>query len=197
MLRTTLIAAALCCASSLVHAEVCTASQYGIVDGYHGKRTASGERFDTHALTAAHKTKGFGTHATVTNQANGRSVSVRITDRGPFVQAVASTCRTPLPMPLGWAAQRRWWSNDSLHANRACCRVLYLFFGIYDRGEGRRPSRRLHLPGPSAQGCGVWRKAAAGIGAEWRFFGIGYRIHSRQMPGVTRRPAAFPDAAIA
>jgi len=71
---------------ALVHAEVCTASQYGIGDGYHGKRTASGERFNTHALTAAHKTKGFGSHATVTNQANGRSVSVRITDRGPFVR---------------------------------------------------------------------------------------------------------------
>jgi rare lipoprotein A len=86
MLRTTLIAAALCCASSIVHAEVCTASQYGVGDGYHGKRTASGERFNTHALTAAHKTKGFGSHVTVTNQANGRSVSVRITDRGPFVR---------------------------------------------------------------------------------------------------------------
>ena len=87
MLRITLIAAALCCASSLVHAEVCTASQYGIGDGYHGKRTASGERFNTHALTAAHKTRGIGRpHATVTNQANGRSVSVRITDRGPFVR---------------------------------------------------------------------------------------------------------------
>jgi rare lipoprotein A len=86
MLRTSLIAAALCCASSIAHAETCTASQYGIGDGYHGKRTASGERFNTHALTAAHKTKGFGSHATVTNKANGRSVSVRITDRGPFVR---------------------------------------------------------------------------------------------------------------
>ena len=86
MLKTTLIAAALCCAPSVLHAEICTASQYGIGDGYHGKRTASGERFNTHALTAAHRTKRFGSHATVTNAANGRSVSVRITDRGPFVR---------------------------------------------------------------------------------------------------------------
>jgi len=86
MLRTTLIAAALCCASSIASAETCTASQYGIGDGYHGKKTASGERFNTHALTAAHKTKGFGSHGTVTNEANGRSVAVRITDRGPFVR---------------------------------------------------------------------------------------------------------------
>jgi rare lipoprotein A len=86
MLKTTLIAAALCCASSIAYAETCTASHYGIGDGYHGKRTANGERFNTHAMTAAHKTKGFGSRATVTNQANGRSVSVRITDRGPFVR---------------------------------------------------------------------------------------------------------------
>ena len=68
----------------MLHAETCIASQYGIGDGYHGKRTASGERFNTHALTAAHRTKRFGSRATVTNQATGRSVSVRITDRGPF-----------------------------------------------------------------------------------------------------------------
>ena len=86
MLKAITIAAALCCASSILHAETCTASQYGIGDGYHGKRTASGERFNTHALTAAHRTKKFGSHVTVTNYSNGRSVSVRITDRGPFVK---------------------------------------------------------------------------------------------------------------
>jgi rare lipoprotein A len=86
MLKTIIVATALCCASSILHAETCTASQYGIGDGYHGKRTASGERFNTHALTAAHRTMKFGSHATVTNYSNGRSVSVRITDRGPFVK---------------------------------------------------------------------------------------------------------------
>ena len=87
MLKTIIVATALCCASSsILHAETCTASQYGIGDGYHGKRTASGERFNTHALTAAHRTMPFGSRATVTNQSTGRSVSVRITDRGPFVK---------------------------------------------------------------------------------------------------------------
>ena len=108
MLRTTLIAAVLCCASSILHAETCTASQYGVGDGYHGKRTASGERFNTHALTAAHRTRGFGSHATVTNAATGRSVSVRITDRGPFVGVDVSICPTLPPMLLGWAAQQEW-----------------------------------------------------------------------------------------
>jgi rare lipoprotein A (peptidoglycan hydrolase) len=66
--------------------ETCIASQYGVGDGYHGKRTASGERFNTYALTAAHRTRRFGSHVTVTNKANGRSVGVRITDRGPFIK---------------------------------------------------------------------------------------------------------------
>jgi rare lipoprotein A len=66
--------------------ETCIASQYGVADGYHGRRTASGERFNTYALTAAHRSRRFGSHVTVTNKANGRSVRVRITDRGPFIR---------------------------------------------------------------------------------------------------------------
>ena len=58
------------------------ASYYG--SRHHGKRTASGERFDQHALTAAHRTLPFGTRVRVTNLVNGRSVEVRINDRGPF-----------------------------------------------------------------------------------------------------------------
>lgn len=71
---------------SQAEAETCIASQYGVGDGYHGRKTASGERFNTHALTAAHRSKPFGSMATVTNLASGRSVAVRITDRGPFVR---------------------------------------------------------------------------------------------------------------
>lgn len=58
------------------------ASWYG--PGFHGARTASGERFDQFAMTAAHKTLPFGTLVRVTNLNNGRSVLVRINDRGPF-----------------------------------------------------------------------------------------------------------------
>lgn len=58
------------------------ASWYG--PGFHGARTASGERFDQFAMTAAHKTLPFGTMVRVTNLNNGRSVLVRINDRGPF-----------------------------------------------------------------------------------------------------------------
>ncbi|OEC47283.1 hypothetical protein A7D27_02065 [Pseudomonas sp. 1D4] len=60
------------------------ASYYGA--RHHGKRTASGERFDQNALTAAHRTLPFGTRVKVTNLNNDRSVVVRINDRGPHVR---------------------------------------------------------------------------------------------------------------
>ncbi|MGO3344324.1 MAG: septal ring lytic transglycosylase RlpA family protein [Marinomonas sp.] len=52
---------------------------------YQGRQTASGELFDQNANTAAHKRLPFGTKVKVTNVANGKSVVVRINDRGPFV----------------------------------------------------------------------------------------------------------------
>lgn len=58
------------------------ASWYG--KALHGKKTASGERFDMHALTAAHPSLPLGSHALITNPNNGKSVVVRINDRGPF-----------------------------------------------------------------------------------------------------------------
>jgi rare lipoprotein A len=51
----------------------------------HGKATASGEKFNMNAYTAAHKTLPFGTKVRVTNLTNNKSVVVRINDRGPFV----------------------------------------------------------------------------------------------------------------
>ena len=59
------------------------ASYYG--PGFQGRKTASGERFHSGALTAAHRTLKFGAMVRVSNRSNGRSVLVRINDRGPFV----------------------------------------------------------------------------------------------------------------
>lgn len=59
-----------------------TASWYG--PKFHGRRTASGERFDMNELTAAHPSLRFGTLLEVRNVRNGRSVVVRVNDRGPF-----------------------------------------------------------------------------------------------------------------
>ena len=58
------------------------ASWYG--PGFHGRKTANGERFNTHAMTAAHKSLPFGTKVRVVHEKSGRSVVVRINDRGPY-----------------------------------------------------------------------------------------------------------------
>lgn len=63
--------------------EVGVASWYG--PGFHGKTTSSGERFNQYAMTAAHKILPLGTKVRVTSLDNGKSVIVRINDRGPFV----------------------------------------------------------------------------------------------------------------
>jgi rare lipoprotein A len=62
--------------------ETGLASWYG--PRFHGKRTASGEVFNQHDFTAAHRTLPWGSKVKVTNVANGKSVEVRINDRGPF-----------------------------------------------------------------------------------------------------------------
>jgi rare lipoprotein A len=61
-----------------------TASWYG--PNFHGKKTSNKEIYDMHDLTAAHKSLPFGTYVVVTNLNNGKSVTVRINDRGPFVK---------------------------------------------------------------------------------------------------------------
>lgn len=63
-------------------AQVGRASWYG--PGHEGKKTASGERFTAAAMTAAHPSLPFGTRVRVTNLQNGKSVVVRVNDRGPF-----------------------------------------------------------------------------------------------------------------
>src|SRR5687768_16455349 len=73
------------CSPSVAHAgdvEKGKAAFYG--DRFHGRKTANGERYDKHAMTAAHKTLPFGTVVRVTNMKNGKSVEVRINDRGPY-----------------------------------------------------------------------------------------------------------------
>lgn len=69
-------------ATSCAHTETGGASYYGS----RGGRTASGERVNPKALTAAHRTLRFGTIVKVTEVKSGKSVEVRITDRGPFIR---------------------------------------------------------------------------------------------------------------
>jgi rare lipoprotein A len=81
--------AALSCALVIGgHLEASASSrQEGTASFYrHGKRTANGERFNPRGLTAAHRSLPFGTRVKVTHRKNGKSVIVRINDRGPFAK---------------------------------------------------------------------------------------------------------------
>ena len=79
------LAAALCGVSTLLALSPLAHAQSGIASIYSGGRTANGEHASPHGLTAARRSLPFGTHVRVINRRNGRSVVVRINDRGPFV----------------------------------------------------------------------------------------------------------------
>ncbi len=76
----------LSCIATSMSAQTYTgkASYYG--PGFHGRRCANGEIFDMYKLTCAHKTLPFGTRLKVTNQKNGKSTIVTVTDRGPYAK---------------------------------------------------------------------------------------------------------------
>ncbi|MBJ7554919.1 septal ring lytic transglycosylase RlpA family protein [Marinomonas spartinae] len=77
-----------CASAPMTHSESRGFVEYGkasyYADKYQGRKTANGERFNQHALTAAHKRLAFGSRVKVINLANGKSVVVRINDRGPY-----------------------------------------------------------------------------------------------------------------
>jgi len=81
-LRAALCGAAIICGSVPAMAQSGIASIYA----YSGEKTASGQKAHPGGFTAAHRTLPFGTKVKVTNKRNGRSVTVRINDRGPFVR---------------------------------------------------------------------------------------------------------------
>lgn len=80
------LAAALCGISMLLAFSPLAHAQSGIASTYSGGRTANGEHASPGGMTAAHKSLPFGTRVRVTNRRNGRSVIVRINDRGPYVR---------------------------------------------------------------------------------------------------------------
>jgi rare lipoprotein A len=72
--------------ASTVALPIAALAQSGVASVYSGQKTANGEYASAGGLTAAHRTLPFGTKVRVTNQHTGRSVVVRINDRGPFVR---------------------------------------------------------------------------------------------------------------
>ncbi len=105
------------------------ASWYG--PGFHGRRTASGEKYDMYAFTAAHKVLPLGTYVLVTNLENGRQTIVRINDRGPFVKGRI--------IDLSYAAARAL----GIH-NKGTARVR-----IQALAEGKIQNNRLILQHPN------------------------------------------------
>lgn len=83
LLAFALLCICLCSCSSNLY-ESGKASYYA--DKFDGRKTASGATFNQRKLTAAHKTLPFGTKVKVTNLANGKTVKVKVNDRGPFVE---------------------------------------------------------------------------------------------------------------
>jgi rare lipoprotein A len=78
------------------------ATYYG--QEFAGRRTASGEKFNPSAMTAAHRTLRFGTRVRVTNSLNGRSIIVRINDRGSFVKGRAIDLSSGAARAIGMAS---------------------------------------------------------------------------------------------
>lgn len=88
---------------SAFEAEEGLASWYG--GKFQGRRTASGEPFDTYQFTAAHRNLPFGTRVMVTNLENGKVTTVRINDRGPFVQGRIIDLSMAAAMAIGLAGK--------------------------------------------------------------------------------------------
>jgi peptidoglycan lytic transglycosylase len=108
--------------------ETGTASWYGPT--FHGRITASGERYNMLDLTAAHRTYRFNTHVRVTNLVNGRRLIVRINDRGPFIRGriidLSYTAAKVLDIPQRGTCRVRLEVLDAEAGARALQRQLAL-----------------------------------------------------------------------
>lgn len=116
--------------------ETGLASWYG--DAFHGRPTATGERFDMHGMSAAHKTLPLPGLVEVTNLANGRSVVLRLNDRGPFVD------NRIIDLSRGAAVEL-----DLLSQGVGRVRVRYL--GMAPRGGGIGEGRSYAAAGPQTE----------------------------------------------
>jgi len=133
-------------AAAGVYDEVGIASWYG--PKFHGRKTASGEVFNMYALTAAHRTLPLGVRVRVTNLENGKSVIVRINDRGPFVKGRLIDLSYAAAKRLGFVhqgtARVRVQSLGPVHNPRSASgKWVFVQIGAFrDRGAAARISAR-------------------------------------------------------
>lgn len=127
--------------------ETGVASWYG--PGFHGKSTANGERYDQYALTAAHTTLPLPSWVRVTNKENGRSLILRVNDRGPFAHNRILDVSKAAATQLGF-----------LQEGTAMVRVEYL--GPAKRaGQPQRTPRHVAAPAPATTPQGLYVQAGA------------------------------------
>jgi rare lipoprotein A len=138
-------------ASSRGHVERGKASWYG--KKFHGRKTSSGERYDMYQMTAAHKTLPLPTYALVTNLENGRSTTVKVNDRGPFVGNRI--------IDLSYAAAKRL---DMVHAGTAMVEVR----SIDPRDHGGKAKVPLRMASTSNAPRSAGQGRAIKLGAEAR-----------------------------
>ena len=156
-------------------AETGVASWYG--KPFHGRRTANGEIYDMHAMSAAHKTMPLPSYARVRNPANGREVIVRINDRGPF--------KPGRIIDLSHAAAKRLRISGLArvegHAPDACHDPQRR---VEAAGDARRQHGRRHRQVGACGFVGGLAARAAGYSAPCRPAGA----HREPEPALSRRP---------
>lgn len=184
-------------ASSTGYVERGIASWYG--SKFHGRRTSSGEPFDMYAMTAAHTTLPLPTYAEVTNLANGRTVVVKINDRGPFKHNRLIDLSYAAAVKLGIAEQGTGlvevraidpatWAGTARAAAQTVAGgpqpALYLQIGAFSQMENA-VRLRSRLEGATASGVHVVR--AEGAGAPL------YRVRIGPLPDVNEADRVSRD----
>jgi rare lipoprotein A len=124
---------ALCGGSRTVELPVLRGDATYLADFFHGRESASGEIFDQRKMVAAHRSLPFGSRVRVTNLKNGRSVSVRIVDRGPYGQNYREG--TIIDLSKAAAKQLRMLRDGQVHV-----RVVVLSIGDGKRVDRARDS---------------------------------------------------------
>lgn len=109
MIRTAFITSLLVCAASTAEAGSSRHNMGGVasVYAYRAGKTASGERVASGAMTAAHRSLPFGTKVRVTNKRSGKSIVVRINDRGPFIRGRVIDLTPAAARALGFSGLAR------------------------------------------------------------------------------------------
>lgn len=151
--------------SGLKPLEKGTASWYG--PKFHGRRTANGERFDMNELTAAHPSLPFGTLLEVRNVRNGKTVKVRVNDRGPFSKSriidVSFAAARELGLVLsGTAPVQLFLAKKGEPAPQHFYAVQVAAFGEEDRALALKTELVRVYPETTVRSDGTWNRVQVG-----------------------------------